>query len=201
MTFDEFVEKVATFEGFRPTVYNDSGGVPTIGYGFTEDKFIGMGTMTKEYAKSLLREKLIYLKKDVESKLEKWGYIYNNNMLLALTDFTYNCGMGNLLQLTDNGKRTLKTISEKIVLYNKCSTPKGKIELKGLTTRRHWEQKLFNSEFENVSRETFTNADIQSLCNAIITNSDLKEFTILKVDGIIGDRSREVIFKLLSNLL
>lgn len=64
----------------------------------------------------------------------------NQNQFDALVSFTYNCGAACLNQLVKG--RDLKTISQKILLYNKSG---GKV-LKGLTRRRAREQELFMSK-------------------------------------------------------
>lgn len=63
----------------------------------------------------------------------------NANERDALISFAYNCGIGNLHKLCHG--RTKQQIGAAIILYNKSG---GKV-LKGLTTRRSAEQKLFNS--------------------------------------------------------
>ena len=63
----------------------------------------------------------------------------NQNQFDALCSFVYNCGLGSLQTLVRN--RTLKQISEALILYNKAG---GKV-LAGLTKRRKAEQELFNT--------------------------------------------------------
>ena len=87
-----------------------------------------------------MTEKVSAVYENVRQKMLAWGYYsLSTEQILALTDFTYNLGIKNLNQLTDNGKRDISIIAEKILLYNKCN---GK-ELKGLTKRRQWEYDLF----------------------------------------------------------
>ena len=57
-----------------------------------------------------------------------------------MVSFAYN--LGSIDELTANGKRTKKEISQKMLLYTKA---KGK-ELPGLVRRRKAEQKLFLSK-------------------------------------------------------
>lgn len=140
MTFNEFVGHVEDFEGFRASAYRCPAGVLTIGYGRTEKVYIGEQTYMEKEEGWLIR-KLAELKEIVKVKTEKWGYTFNENELLALTDFAYNCGLGNLAKLTSEGYRDRKTIAEKMLEYNKA---KGKA-LAGLTKRRKWESDLFKS--------------------------------------------------------
>ena len=71
-------------------------------------------------------------------------YHFNQNQFDALVSFTYNCGVGNLKNLTQNGKRTLAQISGKILLYNKA----GGVVLRGLQRRRAAEKELFDTPIE-----------------------------------------------------
>lgn len=87
-----------------------------------------------------------FLSKDLEKSVkavDKYNKIYNfnQNQFDALVSFTYNCGVGNLKKLLDDGKRDIPTISNKILEYNKGG---GKV-LKGLVKRRSEEQNLFNT--------------------------------------------------------
>ena len=176
MTLNDFILKIKIFEGFRPKVYIDAGGTPTIGYGRTDIKSMNE-TTTKEKEDKWLTEKVSAVYQNVRKKMLGWGYYsITTNQMLALTDFTYNLGIKNLNQLTDNGKRDISTIAEKILLYNKCN---GK-ELSGLTKRRQWEHDLFVSGTKHL-----TNAEKLQ----ILINEKYKQFEVdkqIKVDGIVG---------------
>lgn len=141
MTLNDLILKIKVFEGFKKNVYIDAGGTPTIGYGRTDIKSINE-TTTKEKEDEWLTEKVTSVYENVREKMLAWGYYsLSIDQILALTDFTYNLGIGNLIKLTDNGKRDVSTIAEKILLYNKCN----KTVLPGLTKRRQWEHDLFAS--------------------------------------------------------
>lgn len=140
MTFDEFIEKVKEFEGFRDKAYLCPSGVPTIGYGRTNNVKLG-DTTTREKENEWIEGYLKQTLKNVSDHMSGWGYHCTSNQLLALADFVFNCGIANLVNLTDDGKRDLKTISSKILLYNKSN---GKV-LEGLVKRRKWEYNLFNT--------------------------------------------------------
>ena len=203
MTLNDLILKIKLFEGFSSKVYFDAGGMATIGYGRTDIKSMNE-TTTKEKEDLWLYKKVNNIYEQVKFKMiETWHYNVNENQLLALTDFTYNLGIGNLNNLTDNGQRTISTIAEKILLYNKCN---GK-ELNGLTKRRKWEHDLFFSHSErqkkeNVSRETwninykYNSHDVQELCNKIIKDNNLS-YEPLVIDGILGEKSTDLIFTLL----
>ena len=176
MTFNDLLLKIKLFEGFSTKVYIDAGGTPTIGYGRTDIKSMNE-TTTKEKEDLWLYKKVYSVYETVAEKMFNWGYKnLTKDQLLALTDFTYNLGIGNLNKLTDNGKRDLSTIAEKILLYNKCN---GK-ELAGLTKRRKWEHDLFTSGLKQL-----TNAEKLQ----ILINEKYKQFEVdkqIEVDGIVG---------------
>ena len=139
MKFEELVEKVKEFEGFRKTAYRCPAGVLTIGYGRTE--------YVKENETTNVSRETIWLEKRLEldmiyvnNKMKK--YNLSDNEVYALTDFVFNLGRGNLKNLTANYTRTKNEIKESILLYNKAN---GKV-LPGLVKRREWEYSLFSDE-------------------------------------------------------
>ena len=127
---------IKQFEGCHLTAYKDPVGVLTIGYGHTKGVKTGQ-KITQAQAND-------YLKQDVasaEKAVSKYKYSYNQNQFDALVSFTFNCGSGNLKQITNNGTRTLAQVSARIPNYNKAG---GKV-LAGLTRRRAAEKKLFDT--------------------------------------------------------
>lgn len=199
MNMKELTEKVASFEGFVSKPYRDATGTLTIGYGFTSFSLVSRPSITKEEAKTYLEAILKSYRESVEKLSSEHALSFNENQILSLTDFCYNCGKLNLHKLFHlNGNinariRTIEEIGNALPLY--C-TSKG-VKLKGLETRRNWEKELFFSSVStNVSRETFTTKDIQTLCNTIIRNNNLP-FNELVVDGKIGEKSIEVIMHIL----
>lgn len=191
MTIQELIEKIKTFEGFRVLAYDDLQpntilkygtqikGTLTIGYGRTENVYIGEVT-TKEKEDEWLTEKVSTVYENVRQKMIGWGYYYlSTDQMLALTDFTYNLGIKNLNNLTDNGQRNISTISEKILLYNKCN---GKV-LNGLIKRRKWEHDLLTSGTKHL-----TNAEkLQIKINEMYKNFEVDKQ--IEVDGIIGNET------------
>lgn len=129
------VDFIKKFEGCSLSAYWDVDGY-SIGYGHhknvnKDDK------ITKEHAQLLLVQDL-------------WGYVnavnmydakyhFTQNEFDALVSFAYNCGVGNLKNLTKNGTRTKEQIAGKILEYNKAG---GKVNA-GLTKRRKAEHDLF----------------------------------------------------------
>ena len=127
---------IKQFEGCHLTAYTDPVGIPTIGYGHTKGVKLGQ-KITQAQADEYLRQDVA----SAEKAVSKYKYNYNINQFSALVSFTYNCGSGNLKQITNNGNRTLEQISARLPNYNKAS---GKV-LAGLTRRRAAEKKLFDT--------------------------------------------------------
>jgi len=138
------IELIKQFEGCKLKAYKDPAGVPTIGYGHTAGVKMG-DTITQERADELLRDDLVIY----EGKVAKYDdkYHWNQNQFDALVSFAYN--IGSIDQLTSNGRRSIKTISDKILEYNKA----GGKKLEGLVRRRKAEKALFDEAVEGVSTQ------------------------------------------------
>jgi lysozyme len=139
-------ELVKHFEGCKLTSYVCSAGHNTIGYGNT---FYKNGVkvkpgdkITQQRAEELLDVILI---KFVQQTNELIKSNVNQNQRDALTDFAYNCGIGNLRSSTllkkVNANPTDKTIRDEFMKWNKGG---GKV-LNGLTRRREAEANLYFS--------------------------------------------------------
>lgn len=128
------IDLVKEFEGMYLTAYRCPAGVWTIGYGHTGDVQPG-DVITAAWAEELLREDMAASEKHVA----KYDGIYhwNQNQFDALTSFAFN--VGSIDQLTANGTRSLTTIADKMLQYNKAA---GRV-LAGLTRRRQAERALF----------------------------------------------------------
>ena len=131
---------IENFEKYFATTYICPGGVPTIGYGFTDKKLVDRNFVSLPDARRILDTKLnahcAVVRKHVKVKLTE-------PQMYALASFTYNCGEGNLLQLI-SGKGRLNSGNYDSVtrLMPKYCTAKGKV-LKGLERRRAWEVNLW----------------------------------------------------------
>ena len=219
MTIQELIEQIKKFEGFRALPYDDLQpntilkygtqikGTLTIGYGRTKNVYIDEVTTIEKETK-WLQEHVTNIYNTVCKSLSQFKLNANENQKLALTDFCYNCGYSNFLKLLNFGKRTLFEIGETIPEYNKS---KG-IVLQGLVKRRKFEYDLFFSHSEqpkkeqpkkeNVSCETwninykYNSHDVQELCNKIIKDNNL-QYEPLVIDGILGEKSTDLIFTLL----
>lgn len=138
--FDEFVECVGLWEGFRATPYTCPGGVLTIGYGRTENVEENDRT-TVDKEKIWLSNELLGISALVDDRIA--GLSFHEN--IALTDFCFNCGMGNFRKLVDN--RDMAIIRQKILAYNRAG---GKV-LRGLQERRRWEVDMMLQSVDNIT--------------------------------------------------
>lgn len=141
-TSSKGVSLIKQFEGCRLKAYKCPAGVWTIGYGHTAGVKAG-DIITQETAESYLRNDLVTYEKYVMNY--DGIYHFNQNQFDALVSFTYNCGPGNLKNLTQSGKRTIAQISEKLLLYNKA----GGVTLLGLQRRRSAEKVLFDTPIKS----------------------------------------------------
>lgn len=147
------IDLIKEFEGCQTKAYKDPVGVWTIGFGTTNaDKSItgveirqGL-IITKTVAENWLK---LTIDKKYGAKVSKYDskYHWNQNQFDALVSFAYN--IGSIDQLTQNGTRSIKEISEKILAYNKAC---GKV-LTGLTRRRQAEKKLFDTPVAEPKKE------------------------------------------------
>ena len=147
-TSQKGIDLIKRFEGLRLDAYKDPVGVVTIGYGHT--KGVKMGDkITSQEAENLLKEDLVRFEKNVFSYDSL--YHWNQNEFDALVSFAFN--IGNINQLTNNGKRTKEQISWKITSYNRAG---GKV-LSGLTKRRNAELELFKTPISS-QKDTLTSS-------------------------------------------
>lgn len=151
-TSSKGVSLIKQFEGCRLKAYKCPAGVWTIGYGHTAGVKAG-DIITQETAESYLRNDLVIYEKAVMNY--DGIYHFNQNQFDALVSFTYNCGAGNLKNLTQSGKRTIAQISEKLLLYNKA----GGVTLLGLQRRRTAEKVLFDTPIKLDKIETPIKSD------------------------------------------
>ncbi|EPV8635277.1 lysozyme [Enterobacter hormaechei] len=144
-TSDKGIALIKEFEGCKLTAYQDSVGVWTIGYGWTQPvdgKSIRAGmTIKQETAERLLKTGLVSYESDV-SRLVKVGL--TQGQFDALVSFTYNLGSrslstSTLLRKLNAGDYT--GAADEFLRWNKAG---GKV-LKGLTRRREAERALFLS--------------------------------------------------------
>ena len=139
-------ELVKEFEGCKLKAYKCPAGIWTIGYGNTQyenGKAVKEGeVITLDRAEQLLEVILI---KFVQQVGELVKSKINQNQKDALTDFAYNCGVGNLRSSTllkkVNADPNDKTIRAEFEKWTKAN---GKV-LNGLVKRRNAEANLYFS--------------------------------------------------------
>lgn len=144
-TSEKGIALIKQFEGCRLTAYQDSVGVWTIGYGWTnpvDGKQVKAGmTITQEVAERLLKTGMVSYENDV-SKLVKVKL--SQGQFDALVSFTYNLGARSLSTSTLLKKLNAgdyRGAADEFPRWNKAG---GKV-LAGLTRRREAERSLFLS--------------------------------------------------------
>ena len=144
-TSDKGIALIKQFEGCKLTAYQDSVGVWTIGYGWTQPvdgKPIRAGmTIKQETADRVLKTGLVSYESDV-SRLVKVGL--TQGQFDALVSFAYNLGAralstSTLLRKLNAGDYA--GAADEFLRWNKAG---GKV-LNGLTRRREAERALFLS--------------------------------------------------------
>lgn len=144
-TSDKGIDLIKQFEGCKLSAYQDSVGVWTIGYGWTQPvdgKPIRAGmTIKQETAERLLKTGLVRYETDV-SRLVKVGL--TQGQFDALVSFTYNLGARSLSTSTLLRKLNAGDYAgaaDEFLRWNKAG---GKV-LNGLIRRREAERALFLS--------------------------------------------------------
>lgn len=185
------IDLIKRYEGCSLISYQDTSGIWTIGYGWTgkvNGKTICKGLkISQETADNLLSTNLV----SYENKVNKYQNIYhfNQNEFDALVSFCYN--IGNIDQLTDNGKRTKEEVKSHWIAYCKSN---GKT-LQGLVNRRKDELKLFNTKVKENKDGYITiyknnqPIEIQAVNingNNYIKLRDIEKISDLKVDYVGG---------------
>ncbi len=144
---DAGAQLIASFEGFRPNLYNDAAGHCTIGFGTLVHKGPINGSEPDEYRRGISRERAFELLRQACDRFEKSvnsiGVPLTQNQFDALVSFTYNLGAGwtrqSGLVTALRGQRYADVPSE-MMKWNKAG---GKV-LPGLTNRRAKESALFS---------------------------------------------------------
>lgn len=146
-------ELIKKYEGLRLIAYKavSTEKYYTIGYGHYGKNITKGMIITKETAESLLHNDI----KKAENAVNIYNPLYSFNQCQydALVSFAFN--VGNIKQLTNNGKRTISQIANALPLYCKS----GGVKLNGLVKRRNEELTLFlreTNELETVARQVLT---------------------------------------------
>ncbi|MFP2394145.1 lysozyme [Enterobacter ludwigii] len=144
-TSEKGIALIKEFEGCKLTAYQDSVGVWSIGYGWTQPvdgKPIRAGmTIKQETAERLLKTGLVSYESDV-SRLVKVGL--TQGQFDALVSFTYNLGARSLSTSTLLRKLNAGDYADAADEFLRWNKAGGKV-LNGLARRREAERALFLS--------------------------------------------------------
>ena len=142
---DRLINYIKEKEGFRDKAYKDSGGVATIGYGFTDPTLVSKGSITEKDATDFLRRDLTNRATKLRSQITTWDKL-NQNQRDALTSYAYNVGVENWAKYQP---KLLKALNEsrfnEAAQYMDAVSDKSGNVLEGLIRRRKEEQDWFNS--------------------------------------------------------
>jgi len=112
LTFDEILSFIREHEGYRPGVYKDSLGVPTVGIGFNlmrpdakkiaqqagvdyDNIFNGKEKLTDEQIKEIFKITLSIAYKDAKTWIPKFDSL-PKNIKLGILDLSFNMGLSRL---------------------------------------------------------------------------------------------------------
>ena len=132
-------------EQFRDIKYQDSGGVWTIGYGFTDPEIVKRGTLTEQEASDLLVKEIESRRNKLRSQITTWDKL-NQNQQDALISYSFNVGAENWKRFQPKLLAALneERFSEAAKYMDAVRDKKGQT-LAGLVKRRKEEQEWFNS--------------------------------------------------------
>lgn len=137
-TTDKLLKKLMELEGLRLEAYRDAAGVPTIGYGHTQEVEMG-DKINTWWAKELL----ICDIEEVEEQVKALGVARTEAQLDALVSFAFNLGIERLKNSTllkvIKEQRNMREIKREWMRWVYA----GGQRLKGLERRRAWEAKRF----------------------------------------------------------
>lgn len=93
--YEEVVDFLRQHEGYRDKVYLDGNGIPTIGYGFTDAKFVNKGTISRADADAELKRQIKTRQSTLRDILgaDKWDSLTDDSRK-ALTSYHYNYPAG-----------------------------------------------------------------------------------------------------------
>ena len=135
------LDLIKSFEGFSPTVYLCSAGVPTIGYGHAIKHGESFVSITEEDAENILAKDVEIAEKGV---LRLINVPLSDGQFNALASFSFNLGTGALqrssLRLKLNRGEYVDASDE----FMKWVRAGGKV-VKGLVRRREAERRMFLS--------------------------------------------------------
>lgn len=138
------LDLIEDVEGFRPKMYKDAVGLPTIGYGTlidtADEKYLLTATVTREQAEVLLRKDIA----PMEGAINKMVTApICQNQFDALLSFCYNLGVNSLRNSTLLKKLNKNPYDPSILWEFDKWVHAGGQKLPGLITRRKLESKLY----------------------------------------------------------
>lgn len=132
---------IKSFEGFSPTVYLCSAGVPTIGYGHAIKRGESFTSITEEDAENILARDVSVAEKGV---LRLISVPLSDGQFNALVSFSFNLGTGALQRSSLRLKLNRSEYTDASDEFMKWIRAGGKV-IKGLVRRREAERRMFIS--------------------------------------------------------
>lgn len=143
--YKDLVQYLKDKEKFVATKYQDSGGVWTIGYGFTDPEIVKKGTITEQEAEQVLLKDIEDRRTKLKSQIKTWDKL-NENQQNALISYGFNVGVGNWSKTQPKLLKALneERFAEAAQYINAVKDKKGNT-LPGLVKRRKEERDWFNA--------------------------------------------------------
>lgn len=186
----ETVQYIKDKEAFRPNIYHDGKGIPTIGYGTTQStkagknafKLYGKTGMTEEQASSVFNETVREMLPSFISATPNFNRL-NDNQRNALFSYYYNVGHGGYTRKSPKLQQALKDFNLDEVV-NQMDFGYYDTKNSGLRKRRDEERALFNMKsmggihIDKNKRGTFTAAatkhgmGVQEFASKVLANKE-----------------------------
>ena len=186
----ETVQYIKNKEAFRPNIYHDGKGIPTIGYGTTQStkagknafKLYGKTGMTEEQASSVFNETVREMLPNFISATPNFNRL-NDNQRNALFSYYYNVGHGGYTRKSPKLQQALKDFNLDEVV-NQMDFGYYDTKNSGLRKRRDEERALFNMKsmggihIDKNKRGTFTAAatkhgmGVQEFASKVLANKE-----------------------------
>lgn len=204
----ETVQYIKGKEAFRPNIYRDGKGVPTIGYGTTQStkagknafKLYGKTGMTEEQASSVFNETVREMLPTFISATPNFNRL-NDNQRNALFSYYYNVGHGGYTRKSPKLQQALKDFNLDEVV-NQMDFGYYDTKNSGLRKRRDEERALFNMKsmggihIDKNKRGTFTAAatkhgmGVQEFASKVLANKENYSPAMVKKANFARNASR-----------
>ena len=153
-TSDKGLRFIAQHEGWRPSMYRDPVGYPTIGYGHLiqpGEEHLHTVTLTKEEGLELLAQDVAIAERGVRQAVT---VPLTQAQFDALVSFTFNVGVGKFEGSTLRRKLAARDYAGAAREFPRWVYARGQ-KLPGLVRRRHEEMQLFAGELVGKSKVVF----------------------------------------------